>query len=446
MTGEPQDSGVAGERRGRGVAGERTMAVGGERRVPAPDAIARDYILLALRLDQHLPGTVDGYFGPADLKAMVDMEQLRSPSRLAEDAAALRARLDAEVGESDRRRWLDVQLVALETLARIRAGTPIEYEDQVERCFACRPRRRPTSRFETAAAALDALLPGEGPLARRLATEDEAWTVAPDRVSAVADVLVRRYRQRAADRFGLPEGESVRLSLVRNQPWSGYNWYDGGYRSRVDINIDLPIRLPALLATVAHETYPGHHLEHAGKERALVEGLGRLEASVLLINTPECLISEGLATLARDMLLSADEVADLLVELAAPAGVPRADDPTRLREAAARHRALAAHRAVLDETRVNAALMLHADRRPRAEVIEFLVEVGRFAPDVAAKRLEFIEHPLWRTYVMVYSEGEALLRRWLDAAPEADRVARFGRLLREPLTPPVVLAEIDATS
>ena len=49
------------------------------RTVPAPDPVARDYVLLGLRLDQHLPGLVDGYFGPADLKAQVDMEQLRSP-------------------------------------------------------------------------------------------------------------------------------------------------------------------------------------------------------------------------------------------------------------------------------------------------------------------------------------------------------------------------------
>jgi hypothetical protein len=54
-------------------------AVGGERLVPAPDPIARDYILLALRLDQHVDGLVDGYFGPAALKGQVETEQLRRP-------------------------------------------------------------------------------------------------------------------------------------------------------------------------------------------------------------------------------------------------------------------------------------------------------------------------------------------------------------------------------
>jgi hypothetical protein len=63
------------------------------------------------------------------------------------------------------------------------------------------------------------------------------------------------------------------------------------------------------------------------------------------------------------------------------------------------------------------------------------VAVGRFAPAIATKRLAFIEHPLWRIYVFVYAEGEALLARWLDAVPPVDRPARFGRLLHEQLTP-----------
>ena len=57
-----------------------TLAVGGERQVPVPDPVARDYLLLGLRLDQHIPGLVDAYFGPADLKARVDIESLRAPA------------------------------------------------------------------------------------------------------------------------------------------------------------------------------------------------------------------------------------------------------------------------------------------------------------------------------------------------------------------------------
>ena len=411
---------------------------------PTPDPIARDYLLLALRLDRLLPGTVDGYFGPPDLRATVASEPVAPPAKLADDAADLRDRVGAEVRLRDRRQWLELQLTALEAQARVAAGTPMPYLDLVRRCFAHLPLRRPPERFEDAAARLDLFLPGSGPLDARLAAEDAAWTVPPERVAAVMDVLVPRFRDRAAALFGLPAGEHLEVSLVRDRPWTGYNWYDGGYRSRVEINLDLPLRLPGLLGVAAHETYPGHHLEHATKEQVLVGELGRAEASVLLINTPECLVSEGLANVGKEFAVPLHEQDALLLELAPVAGVPLASDPAALREAATRHSEIADLRAVLDEARVNAAMMLHEDGRPRDEVLEFLVEVGRFAPDTAAKRLQFIEHPLWRTYVFVYSEGEALLRRWLDEVPDEARAGRFRRLLRESLTPPDIEAEITA--
>jgi hypothetical protein len=415
-------------------------AVGGTRTVPPPDPIARDYLLLALRLDQRIPGLVDGYFGPADLKARVDMEQLRSPAGLRDDAVALRGRLAAEVAEPDRQAWLDAQLVALETQAAALAGEPLPYLDHVARCFSFAPSRRPDVEFETAAGALDALLPGAGTLADRLEAWDAQFEVRPDRLPAVVAWLVERFRARASSLFGLPEGEDLRVSLVTDQPWTGYNWFDGGRRSRVDLNTDLPVRAASLVHTIAHETYPGHHLEHAWKEADLVDRAGRLESSILLINTPECLISEGLADLGRRFAVPAAEHAGLLVELFERAGLAIAADPAAALEAAERTLDLATHRDALAAIRGNAAILRHADGRSHDAVLAYLVEVGRFAPAIAAKRLEFIEHPLWRTYVFVYAEGEALLDRWLAAVPASARPARFGRLLHEQLTPASVTA------
>jgi hypothetical protein len=260
------------------------------------------------------------------------------------------------------------------------------------------------------------------------------------------DRLVARYRTRASALFGLPEGEDLRVSLVTNQPWSGYNWFDGGRRSRVDINTDLPVRATDLIHVVAHETYPGHHLEHAWKEADLVDARGRMEASILLINTPECLISEGLADVGAGFAAPDADLVDLLVELYGAGGLAIGRDPSEARAAAERSVALMVPRRVLVAIRGNAALLRHADGRSHDEVLDYLVDVGRYTRAVSEKRLEFIEHPLWRTYVFVYAEGEALLRRWLDEVPAADRAARFGRLLHEQLTPGAILAEIPADS
>ena len=423
-----------------------TLAVGGDRQVRVPDPIARDYLLLALRLDQHSPGLVDGYFGPADLKARVDVEQLRAAGRLAEDSTALLERLPAEVAATDRRDWLTHQLIALRTQAEVLDGVTLPYLEHVGRLFAWTPERRDDGLFAAAAADLDSLLPGGRSLAERLEAWDDWFVVPVDRLRDVVDWLVGRFRARAATTFGIPPGEDLQVRLVTDQPWSGYNWYDGGLRSRVDINTDLPVRAADLLHTVAHETFPGHHLEHAWKETRLVDELHRLESSVLLINTPESLISEGLADLGHRFASPAVDEADLLVELYDRAGLAISSDAAAARAAAMTTVALTVPRRRLSESRVNAALLRHADGESHEYVLAWLERVGRFAPPVAAKRLEFIEHPLWRTYVFVYHEGEALLGRWLDAVPEAERVARFGRLLREQLTPGAIAAELATPS
>ena len=57
--------------------------------VPEPDPIARDYLLLALRLGTLMPGLVDAYFGPPELKALVDEEPACTAAKLREDASAL---------------------------------------------------------------------------------------------------------------------------------------------------------------------------------------------------------------------------------------------------------------------------------------------------------------------------------------------------------------------
>ena len=242
--------------------------------------------------------------------------------------------------------------------------------------------------------------------------------------------------------FGLPAGESLTVSLVRDRPWSGYNWYDGGLRSRVEINTDLPSRAADLLGVLPHETYPGHHLEHAWHEAHLVGELGRLETSVLCINAPECLLSEGLADLGRRFAVPAADEVDLLVEIYRLAGLDVARDRAAAHGAAEAQAAITRAMGALGGVRGNAALLRHAEGAPREEVLAYLERYLLTTPERAAKRLEFIDHPLWRTYVFVYFEGERLLARWLERVPPAEQPARFRRLLSEQLTPGAIVDEL----
>jgi hypothetical protein len=247
--------------------------------------------------------------------------------------------------------------------------------------------------------------------------------------------LVERFRVWAAGEVGLPDDEGVRVRLVSDRPWAGYAWPEGGRRSRVELRTDPPLTAPDLLRLVAHQTYPGLHLEHAWREATLVDGLGRLEATVVLADTPERALSEGLATTGVALALPPGTAAEVTGELFQRAGLAIAAEAAVARAEAERCAAIAAARATLSGAQAEAAYRRHADGDAPEDVIAYLVEVGGDPPAVAARCLESIEDPRRRRSVVANVAGARLVDRWVHAAGPAERVARFGALLREQRTP-----------
>ena len=419
----------------------RVQALGGTRLIPPPDAIAADYLLLGLRVDQHMPGMVDGYYGPADLKARADTEQRRAPNRMLEDIATLSERIEHEVEEVDRRDWLGAQLRALDAHVHALAGEPLDYPAYVERCLGFPPRRHPDAVFDTAAAEIDAVLPGPGSIPDRLDAWDRTIEVPADRLLPIAAWLLQRFRDRARERFGLPDGESIHLTTITDQPWIAYDRYLGGGRSRVELNVDLPVTAHDLIVTLGHEAYPGHHLEAAWRETDLVERDRRLEVSMILTNTPEGPVSEGLARYGTRYAAPFDERPDLLLEIFERADLPIAADPAAARDVAERTVRLHGLRDRLEAATDEATLRRYVDGSSSEEVLDYLRDVGRYRPQVAAKRLAFLEDPLSRLYVFAYEGGESLVADWVETAEAPDQVGRFGRLLHEQVTPGRLRAE-----
>ena len=117
---------------------------------------------------------------------------------------------------------------------------------------------------------------------------------------------------------------------MTDKPWSGFNYYEGDYRSRVAVNADVKQQMSHLPALIAHESYPGHHTEHCRKEAGLVAGLGHAEQTIFLVNTPQCLMAEGLADLALHAAV------DLQVAVAEPS-VDKRDDRGRTLDRRGQH-------------------------------------------------------------------------------------------------------------
>jgi len=402
------------------------------------DELARDYLLIALALGELQEGIVDAYYGPVELRQQAVDAHLDAAA-LAARAVALRARLGDATADAQRQQWLDRQLIALETLAQRLAGVELPYLVEVERCFDAAPVPMPADEYQRVRAELDELLPGQGELLARLESRDRRLTVPVERLAGIADWLVAELRRASAAIWSVPTGENLTVSIVSDQPWGAYNWYDGGLRSRVEINADLPMRAQQLVGTLAHETFPGHHLEHAWKEAHLVGERGNAEASLQSVNTPEAYISEGVAEVGGTLIADGPRWQELLLGIC-----ERADIPLTQAEAEREWLTAQALRRLRGASG-DAALKLHVAHRSRDEVVRFLERDALFGPDRARKSLEFISHPLWRTYVFCYAGGERLLSRWCAAAgPLPAQQQRFFRLLTEQLTPSGIAAEMTA--
>lgn len=397
------------------------------------------YLALGLALGRHIDGLVDAYYGPQALAERIATEPVVPPAQLVAGARSLLAALDAgePLGEPERsdepagapdsahdaqrRHFLRSQAVGMLTTARKLAGEEVGYADEVEACFGVRPRRFPEDDFAAAHRSLEQVVPGSGPLAERYIAWREAQAVPPGEVlrSAVAS-LAEDLRYRTGTLFGLPEGERVDFEQVTDKPWSGFNYYLGGLRSKVDINVDLPVLSTGLGQLVAHESYPGHHTERVRKEVGLVRRHRFWEESILVIGTPENLVSEGLADLGFEIVLGAGGD-DVVAEHLRPLGVAYEPEVVRTVRRAAE---------ALGGVRANACFRLWEDGADPDTVIDEVAYWGLTTRPRAAKQVEFLLHPTWRAYISCYVEGLPLCRNFVAGDP-----ARFARLVTEQLTP-----------
>ena len=392
--------------------------------------LVREYLLLGLRFDRIEEGYVDSFTGDPQLRRAVADEPAPEPSALAAEAHRLLAAL-ADVprtgGFTDERAdFIAAHLRALACSARKFAGEEVGFVDEVRHYFDVDISRGDEDRYRAAHARIDEVLGGSGPLAERMEADRRADELPPRRLEEAVGAFSSALRDIVRATYSLPEAETVVYEVVTDKPWSGFNYYEGAYRSRVAVNADLKQQMANLPHLIAHESYPGHHTEHCRKEAGLVDGLGHGEQTIFLVNTPQCLMAEGLADLALHAAVGTGW-GRWASEIYADLGFRFDGDKAE---------AVSEARAGLAAVRQDAALMLHDEHRDADEVAAFLRR-WLLVDDMRARQmLRFLSSPLWRAYTSTYVEGYRLLRGWLDDRPAGVGLTeRFGRLLDEPLIP-----------
>lgn len=424
------------------AANEASVASLDVRRGPAAsqalDAIAADYLRLTLEIGMHEDGYIDAYYGPPDLQKAAEAAP-RDKDVLLAATRDLMARTDVAARRLsdplDRRRaaFLRAQLRAAEARLLMMQGTRFAFADEAERLFGVRPRLKPLETYDAELAKIETLVPGEGPLATRVEAYLDRFTIPKDRLQKVFDAAIARCRGRSAAHIPMPAGESFRLEFVTGKSWSGYNYYQGGYHSLIQVNTDLPIRLSRALDLGCHEGYPGHHLLNMKLEEGLARARGWSEFSVYPLYSPQSLIAEGSANYGIDLAFpgnsKADTERDVLMPIAEIA-VPSDDRYWQLLSAIKR----------ASGARLTIAQQYLDGEIDRATAVALTQKYMLVSPERADQSVRFTEQ--YRSYVINYGLGEAMVRAYVERGrPSRDEMwRRMARIVSEPTLPSDLIA------
>jgi len=379
------------------------------------------YCKLSLRIDKHLSGYVDAYFGPKRLQAEVDKERRKPISDLIEDAEKLKRQVPT--GDKVRETFLRKQLESILTTLRRLNGEEISYREEVFRLFDITITKLSEADLQKSRERLSDTFGTSDP--RRKLKEWRKERYAQRKlIKPALKALTRELANRSRKLLGTKKLGTCVFKLVKNKPWSGYNWYLGKLRSRIEINVDKPIEITNLPKLVAHEAYPGHHTEHALKEETLYRGKRYLESSIFLINAPEATISEGIAENALGFVFDHEEDALRWMYSGYASGFD-----------AARDASIVEALEELREGRVNAAIMLHAENMGERDVLAYLTDVLLEDYGLAKRTLKFLNNPLFRSYIFCYTAGRKMIAAVLKQKTPNDRQRAIHKLYTAQLCP-----------
>jgi hypothetical protein len=405
---------------------------------PSPmNTIAERYVKLVLAVGQHDADYVDAYYGPPEWK--VEAERVKTPLRDIEAAAGRLLTDIPALGESGRgdelivlrRDYLKRQLEALRARVQMLQGAKLTFDQESRALYDAVAPVHPESYFSGILQELDRLLPGDAPLVDRYDAFRQAFIIPPNRLGRVFDRAIAECRTRTLAHVKLPPNESFAVEYVTNKPWSGYNWYQGNYRSLIQVNTDLPIYIDRAIDLACHEGYPGHHVYNALLEKDLVRDRGWVEFTIYPLFSPQSLIAEGTANYGIEVAFPGDERAAFERDVLYPeAGL----DPSKA-AAYARVQALVDRLAYAGNEAARLYLNGGSDRK---QATVWLSQYAMMSPVRAEQRTRFFD--TYRSYVINYNLGKDLVKQYVEsrggvATQPAKRWEEFTRLLASPRLP-----------
>ena len=401
-------------------------------------AVAERYVKLVLAVGQHDGDYVDAFYGPAEWRTQAEAAKRplaeidRDAAEAVEQLTTIAVKPDSRDAEmwSLRRQYLSRQLAALRSRVAMLQGTRLTFDEESKALYDAVAPVKPESEFEAVVSQLAAALPGDGPLIERYDRFKQQFIIPTNRLDRVFQQAIRACRERTPG-VNLPLQERFTVEYVTNKAWGGYNWYQGNFKSLIQVNTDLPVYIDRAIDLACHEGYPGHHVYNALLEKTLVKDRGWIEYTVYPLFSPQSLIAEGTANYGIDVAFPLPARLTFERDVLFPlAGL----NPERVAE----------YYTVLGLVQRlsyagNEAARNYLDGKiDRAAAIAWMEKYALQTRPRAEQWLKFVEQ--YRSYVINYNLGKDLVRAYVEKRMGRDqtpqrRWAEFMALLSSPRLP-----------
>jgi hypothetical protein len=401
------------------------------------NTLGERYVRLVLAMGQHDTDYVDAYYGPPEWRKEAEAHKLpladitARAASLARDIAAAAPPATADELTRLRHDYLARQLEALRARASMLAGTRLRFDEESKALYDAVAPTHTEAEFAGVLAALEAKLTGPGPLLERYDAFREAFIIPRDRLAAVFKAAIDACRSRTLQHIPLPPGESFRVEFVTGKSWSGYNWYQGDYRSLIQVNTDLPVYIDRAIDLACHEGYPGHHVYNVLLEKNLVRDRGWVEFSVYPLFSPQSLIAEGTANFGIEVAFPPVERLEFERRVLFPAAQLQPETAAQYYEILALVERLS--------YAGNEAARRYLDGRIDARAAaDWLAQYGLYSRPRAEQRVRFIDQ--YRSYVINYNLGKDMVAAHVEsrggtADNPGKRWDEFGKLISSPRLP-----------
>jgi hypothetical protein len=343
------------------------------------------------------------------------------------------ARQPVPTGEMERLRlqYLQRQLSAMGARVRMLSGERLSFDEESKALYDAVAPTLPESHFQEILDRLEKRFPGAGPLVERYQAFRSGFVIPPARLDTVFQTAINACRERTRQHIALPAGEQFTVEYVTKKSWSGYNWYQGGFHSLIQVNTDLPIYIDRAVDLACHEGYPGHHVYNVLLEKNLVKDRGWVEFTVYPLFSPQSLIAEGTANFGIEVAFPGQQRTDFERTVLFPAA---GLDPGRAAE-------YYEVQGLVDELAYagNEAARRYINRQiDAAQAAAWLERYALMEHERAVQRVKFFDQ--YRSYVINYNLGKDMVRRYVESrggtgANPARRWDEFAKLISSPRLP-----------